>query len=84
MRAISLIEKRCGSSPLSHEFDDMLDQLQQRSQEIQNWADSLEDKVELRTVELKEKNTDLENSIQLLRQTRQQLVVAESSRRWVN
>jgi len=62
----------------------MLDQLQQRSQEIQNWADSLEDKVELRTVELKEKNTDLENSIQLLRQTRQQLVVAESSRRWVN
>lgn len=62
---------------LSHEFDDMLDQLQQRSKEIQNWADSLEDKVEKRTKELKKKNQALQNSIQLLRQTRQQLVVAE-------
>lgn len=62
---------------LSHEFDDMLDQLQQRSKEIQNWADSLEDKVEKRTQELKKKNQALQNSIQLLRQTRQQLVVAE-------
>ncbi|KAG1661876.1 Sensor protein ZraS [Nymphon striatum] len=39
--------------------------------------DSLEDKVESRTTELKHKNQDLENSIKLLRQTRQQLVVAE-------
>ncbi|MEH6456748.1 MAG: cache domain-containing protein [Cocleimonas sp.] len=62
---------------LSREFDDMLDELQLRNQEIQEWADSLEDKVELRTTELKNKNQDLENSIQLLRQTRQQLVVAE-------
>ena len=62
---------------LAREFDAMLDQLQQRNQEIQNWADSLEDKVETRTAELKEKNQDLKNSIKLLRQTRQQLVVAE-------
>lgn len=62
---------------LSREFDDMLDELQLRNQEIQEWADSLENKVELRTTELKDKNQDLENSIQLLRQTRQQLVVAE-------
>ena len=62
---------------LSREFDDMLDELQMRNQEIQEFADSLEDKVELRTAELKRKNQDLENSIQLLRQTRQQLVVAE-------
>lgn len=62
---------------LSREFDDMLDELQLRNQEIQEWADSLEDKVELRTTELKNKNQDLENSINLLRQTRQQLVVAE-------
>ncbi|KAG1663514.1 Sensor protein ZraS [Nymphon striatum] len=48
-----------------------------RNQEIQEWADSLEDKVESRTTELKHKNQDLENSIKLLRQTRQQLVVAE-------
>lgn len=62
---------------LSREFDDMLDELQLRNHEIQEWADSLEDKVELRTTELKNKNQDLENSISLLRQTRQQLVVAE-------
>ena len=62
---------------LSREFDDMLDELQLRNHEIQDWADSLEDKVELRTAELKRKNQDLENSISLLRQTRQQLVVAE-------
>ena len=76
-KRVGLIESQDELGTLSHEFDDMLDQLQQRSQEIQNWADSLEDKVELRTAELKKKNTDLENSIQLLRQTRQQLVVAE-------
>ncbi len=76
-KRVGLIESQDELGTLSHEFDDMLDQLQQRSQEIQNWADSLEDKVELRTAELKKKNADLENSIQLLRQTRQQLVVAE-------
>lgn len=76
-KRVGLVESKDELGTLSHEFDDMLDQLQQRSQEIQNWADSLEDKVELRTAELKKKNTDLENSIQLLRQTRQQLVVAE-------
>ncbi len=76
-KRVGLIESQDELGTLSHEFDDMLDQLQARSQEIQSWADSLEDKVELRTVELKKKNIDLENSIQLLRQTRQQLVVAE-------
>ncbi len=76
-KRVGLIESQDELGTLSHEFDDMLDQLQQRNQEIQNWADSLEDKVESRTIELKKKNTDLENSIQLLRQTRQQLVVAE-------
>ncbi|MCF6193934.1 MAG: cache domain-containing protein [Kangiellaceae bacterium] len=76
-KRVGLIESQDELGTLSHEFDDMLDQLQVRSQEIQNWADSLEDKVELRTAELKKKNKDLENSIQLLRQTRQQLVVAE-------
>ncbi len=76
-KRVGLIESQDELGTLSHEFDDMLDQLQLRSQEIQKWADSLEDKVESRTAELKKKNTDLENSIQLLRQTRQQLVVAE-------
>lgn len=74
---VGLIESEDELGSLSHEFDDMLDQLQQRNQEVQQWADSLEDKVGIRTAELKKKNLDLENSIQLLRQTRQQLVAAE-------
>ena len=74
---VGRIESTDELGTLSQEFDDMLDQLQQRNKEIQNWADSLEDKVEERTKELKKKNQDLQNSIQLLRQTRQQLVVAE-------
>ncbi|WP_165874586.1 sensor histidine kinase [Cocleimonas flava] len=76
-KRVGLITSKDELGTLSREFDDMLDQLQLRNQEIQEWADSLEDKVESRTAELKQKNQDLENSIQLLRQTRQQLVVAE-------
>lgn len=77
VKRVGLVESEDELGVLSHEFDDMLDKLEQRNQEIRNWADSLEDKVEQRTAELKRKNRDLENSIQLLRQTRQQLVVAE-------
>lgn len=77
VKRVGMIESQDELGSLSREFDDMLDQLQARNQEIQDWADLLEDKVELRTVELKKKNLDLEHSIQLLRQTRQQLVVAE-------
>lgn len=76
-KRVGLVESKDELGVLSREFDDMLDQLQLRNQEIQNWADLLEDKVEVRTAELKKKNLDLEHSIQLLRQTRQQLVVAE-------
>jgi len=76
-KRVGLITSKDELGTLSREFDDMLDQLQLRNQEIQEWADSLEDKVESRTTELKQKNQDLENSIQLLRKTRQQLVVAE-------
>ncbi len=74
---VGLITSKDELGTLSREFDDMLDLLQLRNQEIQEWADSLEDKVESRTAELKQKNQDLEKSIQLLRRTRQQLVVAE-------
>lgn len=74
---VGAIQSKDEIGTLSREFDDMLDELQLRNQEIQEWAESLEDKVELRTTELKNKNQDLENSIQLLRQTRQQLVAAE-------
>jgi len=62
---------------LAREFDVMLDLLQERNQQIRDWADQLEDKVAERTVELERKNADLRNTIRVLRQTRQQLVVAE-------
>ena len=62
---------------LASEFDSMLDLLNQRKIELQNWADSLEDKVEERTTELKKKNHELTNTIQVLQKTRQKLVVAE-------
>ena len=76
-KRVGLIESRDELGTLSREFDDMLDQLQERNRVIQQWADSLEDQVDARTAELKQKNQDLEKSILLLRQTRQQLVVAE-------
>ncbi len=62
---------------LARQFDAMLDLLQQRNQEIQRAADELERKVEERTHELERKNEDLESSVNLLRVTRQQLVMAE-------
>ena len=74
---VGLVKSTDELGTLSHEFDDMLDLLQQRSEEIQNWGDSLEDKVDQRTKELKKKNQDLQDSIQLLQQTRKQLVIAE-------
>ncbi|HID50170.1 MAG TPA: HAMP domain-containing protein [Chromatiales bacterium] len=62
---------------LAQEFDAMLDLLQERNRQIEEWADQLESKVEERTAELQRKNADLRRTIRLLRQTRQQLVVAE-------
>ena len=62
---------------LANEFDAMLDLLTERKLLLQQWADSLEEKVEERTVELRQKNSELMNTITLLRKTRQKLVVAE-------
>ena len=62
---------------LAREFDAMLDLLAERNQQIQIWADQLEDKVKERTAELQSKNQDLQRTIRALRETRQQLVVAE-------
>ena len=77
-------EKRIGKivskdeiGSLANEFDVMLDLLNDRKIMMQNWADELEEKVEERTSELKLKNTELVNTIQVLRKTRQKLVVAE-------
>ena len=77
-------EKRIGKiiskdeiGTLANEFDSMLDLLNERNLLIQNWADELEEKVEERTSELKLKNKELINTIQVLRKTRQKLVIAE-------
>jgi len=76
-RRVGDLRSRDELGELAREFDAMLDLLSQRSQEIQAWADQLEDKVDERTAELKRKNRDLQRTIVVLRQTRQQLVVAE-------
>jgi len=77
-------EKRIGKiiskdeiGSLANEFDVMLDLLNDRKIMIQNWANELEEKVEERTSELKLKNQELVDTIQVLRKTRQKLVVAE-------
>jgi len=61
----------------ANEFDSMLDLLNERNLLIQNWADELEEKVEETTSESKLKNKELINTIQMLRKTRQKLVIAE-------
>lgn len=62
---------------LASEFDAMLDLLEHREEVIQQAADQFETKVIERTAELQKKNDDLSRTIQLLRETRQQLVIAE-------
>jgi two-component system, NtrC family, sensor kinase len=76
-RRIGQVDSQDEIGELAREFDSMLDLLQQRSQEIRQWADQLEVKVDERTAELKQKNTDLRSTINVLRETRRQLVVAE-------
>jgi two-component system NtrC family sensor kinase len=62
---------------LARGFDHMLDLLQIRNDEVRQWAEHLEDKVSERTAELMQKNEELHQTIRMLRQTRQQLVLAE-------
>ncbi|MBX2886661.1 MAG: cache domain-containing protein [Granulosicoccus sp.] len=62
---------------LARQFDSMLDTLEDNQHRIQRAADELELKVEERTSELSEKNQRLQESINLLRETRQQLAMAE-------
>lgn len=76
-RRIGKVASRDEIGELAREFDAMLDRLKERNQEIQAWADQLEDKVEERTSELKLRNEELQHTIRVLQETRQQLVVAE-------
>ena len=62
---------------LAKQFDNMLDLLKQRKNELELAASHLECKVQDRTASLKEKTEELELHIQLLNQTRDKLVVSE-------
>ena len=61
---------------LANQFDSMLDLLKQRSQDVERAAEKLEHQVEARTVELKNKNIWLQETVNLLQETRHQLTVA--------
>ncbi|MGY3569779.1 sensor histidine kinase [Vibrio paucivorans] len=62
---------------LAKQFDNMLDLLDKRNQEIKTAAGELECKVQHRTASLKEKTEQLEHHIKLLNQTRNKLVTNE-------
>ncbi|WP_394393895.1 sensor histidine kinase [Shewanella woodyi] len=64
-------------SNLAEQFDRMLDLLQKRNTQIQAAAEQLEVKVEERTRSLQEKTVELQNNVELLNETRQQLVTNE-------
>ena len=74
---IGAIGARNELGELARQFDAMLDMLQERNRELQRAAQVLEDKVTERTRQLAEKNAQLQKTITLLEQTREQLVLAE-------
>jgi two-component system NtrC family sensor kinase len=74
---IGKLESKDEIGELSRELDIMLDLLQERNKQIQQWAAQLEIKVTERTTELELKNADLHKTIDVLRKTREQLVLAE-------
>ncbi|WP_293132977.1 ATP-binding protein [Okeania sp. SIO3I5] len=62
---------------LAQSFNQMIQQLNCSYQELSNYNHILEVKVDERTQELKEKNTDLEQTLQKLKQTQAQLIQNE-------
>jgi two-component system NtrC family sensor kinase len=62
---------------LARQFDETLDLLKLRNDEVRRFAEALEATVETRTRELSDKNVRLEDSVSLLSATRRQLLAAE-------
>ncbi len=62
---------------LALQFDAMLDRLSQQHQQLQAGADQLEIKVAERTDQLQQRTVDLQQNLDLLKRTRQQLVAKE-------
>lgn len=71
------LERENELSNLAEQFDRMLDLLQERNTQIQAAAEQLEVKVEERTRSLQDKTVELQNNVELLNETRQQLVTNE-------
>ena len=74
---VGKVESQDELAELAHEFDDMLDRLEQHAAQMQRWAEQLEDKVDERTAELRRRNDELQRTINVLRETRRKLVTAE-------
>ena len=74
---IGKVTSRDEIGELAREFDAMLDLLHERNGKILAASDELENKVLERTAELQSRNDDLQRTINLLQETRQQLVIAE-------
>lgn len=76
-RRIGAVDTHDEIDELATQFDSMLDALDEQRSRIDEHTHELEDKVEKRTAELLQKNTSLQKSINLLRETREQLASAE-------
>jgi len=76
-RRIGDVGTRDELGELARQFDETLDLLKLRNDEVRRAADRLEATVESRTAELRDKNRRLEETVALLRTTRRQLVAAE-------
>lgn len=76
-RRIGSISPDSEIGELASQFDAMLDTLERHRQRIEQDAAMLEDKVQERTAELEKQNRRLQDSIDLLHQTRRQLANAE-------
>jgi len=76
-RRIGRIDSGDELGQLATQFDSMLDTQEEHRALIERDAQELERKVQRRTAELEQKNHSLQESIDLLRETRQQLAMAE-------
>lgn len=76
-RRIGEVASRDEIAELARQFDETLDLLKLRNEEIRRSAGALEETVQARTAELRDKNRRLEETVALLHTARRQLVAAE-------
>lgn len=62
---------------LAVQFDAMLDLIHEREEQIRKAGEELEHKVDKRTLELQQKNSALQETIHLLKETREQLLMSK-------